>query len=422
MSVVFDLVGAMVVVGIVLGYFAFLAYVYFQQLKRKGHGGPWAGLAMAATLFAALVAGFVALARSSHDPDSGYAVPYLIGPVLAATVLIYLVALLLPARPRDGRRRGIGFPFTTVGRLLIIFGLGQTLLTGFSSGWTMPAMSQSFKVMNFTLILGFVCLYYAKRAKARPAPDREDDPRPRVLYLRAFSVEEEFFVYLPNDEASKYSSFMGEKMGVTLEQYLSAALEREIGPMVALGNPEDYVPPEGAPRRYTGDDSWKDVFDEEAQSAACIIIQAGASQNLQYELQTLRRERLHEKAFILTPPKKQLHGLTRLRVGYGKVFAKAWNRVKGCRPTPWSSFAQGIRDAGYDLEIGDPAPGSVLTFNREAKAILLATGAEEPANFVGVIQSRVQELGKAGRRVRRAKGAVTGPVAAPQKPRGVGHP
>ena len=423
LSVVFHLLGAMVIVVLVLGYFSFLAYIYFQQLKRRGHGGPWAGLAMAFTLFSALVAGFVALTHSSHDPDSGYAVPYLIGPVLLATIVIYAIARLLPLRPRNARTRNVHFPYAFFGRLLILFGLGQILLTGFSSGWTMSAMSRSFKLMNMALILGFLCLYGAKRAKARSANDiLKDDPRPPVLYLRAFSMEEEFFVYLPNDEASKYSTYMGQKVGVTLEQYLAATLWQEIGPVVALGNPEDYVPPEGAARVYEGDENWKEEFLSLAHSAACIIIQAGASQNLQYELQALRREGLQEKAFILTPPKIKLHGWSCVSVPYGKIFAIWWQRVKGSKPTPWKRFAQGIRDAGYEIEAVNPAPGSILSFDRESKAILLATDAKEPVDFVAAIHSRTQGLCRAEKRAPRNKGTATAAVPTIRKPRRVRLP
>jgi hypothetical protein len=123
-----------------------------------------------------------------------------------------------------------------------------------------------------------------------------------------------------------------------------------------------------------------------ARKSACIIIQVGASRNLRWEFETLKAEGLLEKAFIFTSPVKKDNAWNR----FGQRSYRFMERVKGIKPVVWSEFAAGMRAIGYEIDSAEPAHGSIFTFDREGSAVLVTTGALEPADFVGVMVEQLQ--------------------------------
>ena len=120
-----------------------------------------------------------------------------------------------------------------------------------------------------------------RRQRAKAALPVEEiprmDSRPGALYLRAFLQESRFFVIGPKSKcganARSWHAAVAkpeENIGVTFEEYLAEALSNSIGPFVALGIPEDYLPPEGALRAYADDTHWKELFHRFARRSACI--------------------------------------------------------------------------------------------------------------------------------------------------------
>lgn len=367
----------LMVIGILLllgGYFAFLARLYYIHIKRKGYLNPLIVLVFPVTILLGLFVGLGILANSPHADSPAYISLYLLGSVLLATGALYAGARVLPKKARIAGARKIRFPFRLVGWILLVAGVAQLLESGFASGWKTETVMQSLKLLFYFAVPGsFYCFYLAKRARAPSATDMLDaDPRPPVLYLRPFTMEERYFVILPESEARKYRSYLGTKIDLTLEQYFSNAIRQLIGPFVALGNPLDYAPPEGAARAYERDENWKERFLDLARKAACIIVQVGESRNLQWEFEALKQDRLQEKVFIFTPPNKKVGFRNRL----GQKFLNMTLRLKGAGPTAWSDFGEGLRCAGYKLDTTEPAPGSILSFSPEGSAILLATAAQ----------------------------------------------
>ncbi len=91
------------------------------------------------------------------------------------------------------------------------------------------------------------------------------DTRPAVLYLRGFRQESDPFAWVPPKEASRYTRRHPTGItAVTFEQYLGAEFAMQLGPFVALGNPLDSVPPEGAARSYATDGDWRRHFSAHA--------------------------------------------------------------------------------------------------------------------------------------------------------------
>jgi hypothetical protein len=306
--------------------------------------------------------------------------------------VLYVGARSLPKKARTAGARKIVFPYRLVGWSLLAAGVAQLLLFGFLSGWKTRMLTNSFRILfQVCLPLSFGCFYMAKRAGARSAEETlEADARPPVLYLRAFTYEEEMFVSLPGEEARKYTSNLGTYLrityGATLEQYFGGTLREFIGPFVALGNPLDYAPPEGAARTYERDENWKEHFLSLARRAACIIIQVGESQNLRWEFEAIKAEGLQTKVFIFTSPKKKLNAWNR----FAQKCVDLMQRIKGAKRAMWPEFAAGMRGAGYQLDDSEPPPGSIISFDQEGSALLLATEAESPTDYVGVMMQQLE--------------------------------
>ena len=379
------------------GCLVFIVRIYYV-VRNKGYANPLIVLIFPAVTLLAFVAGVFALFRSHRDNDPIYVTLFMVGPVALATVGLYIGAKLLPRKARVAGARRILFPYRAAGWILLVGGASQFLYFGFSSHWKMQTVVNSVRPITIIITGSIYCFYLAKRSTA-PSADQvqEEDKRPPVLYLRAFTYEEQEFVTLPNKEAAKYTSnlavYLRRAYGVTLEQYFSRAILESIGPFEALGNPLDYAPPEGAFRNYERDENWQERFLTMARAAACIIIQVGDSRNLQWEFETLKRERLQEKIFIFTPPKrnkenKKLNTLSRFE---GK-FLRFRDWIKGTKRTGWSEFAAGMRGAGYEIEATEPPAGSVVSMSREGAAMVIASGAQTPAEFVAVMIRRLKAI------------------------------
>ncbi|HEX7304796.1 hypothetical protein [Lentzea sp.] len=98
------------------------------------------------------------------------------------------------------------------------------------------------------------------------------DPRPPVLYLRSFLVDD--VLARTGETAMDYFR--------TEEERLARAFA-PIGPLVAVGRPGEALPPAGAPRVYAGDD-WQRIVSELLGRARLVLVGAGRGDGLRWEL------------------------------------------------------------------------------------------------------------------------------------------
>jgi hypothetical protein len=162
---------------------------------------------------------------------------------------------------------------------------------------------------------------------------------------------------------------------------------------VALGSPEDYLPPEGAFRACADDTHWKELFHRFARQSACIVAEIGVSANLCWEFSQIRQAGMQEKLFIFTPCSK---------AGYGLQWA-FWNllwALKGLHRARWPEFSKELGRLGFDIAFDDPGPGSVITFDAQAQGVLLTAQVRRPNEFVDPIVAWVRAREKTGRHVR----------------------
>ena len=207
------------------------------------------------------------------------------------------------------------------------------------------------------------------------------DPRPPVLYLRPFSLEEDQFVQVPFRPADLLP-FHGQARGSrTLEQFLGDEIRSSIGPFIALGNPTDFVAPEGAARFYFSDGRWMEEFRQIACRAALIVTVVGVSDHLLWELRELRKAGLEGKLFVLTKPRPGRRAPSRKW--------PAMRRITPPEQLSWIEFASALRMAGYQPTDEDPGPGSVIAFDREGRTIPLCSSAKSPVDTVRAIRDRM---------------------------------
>jgi hypothetical protein len=394
----------LLLVGLVLGSVAGCAVVLVRVrlgLRRKGYRSPLVTVALAAPAFIGLFGGMILfftrdrlVATDSYAWDPAL-VPeslthfsiYFAGVLVLVLLATVLIAAIIPAREiRISGERRVRFPWSAAGylsgALVVVYPVA-----GLSLGIELIEAVRPSAMLFLPLALYSFAMARRARAKSLPAVLAADSRAP-VLYLRAFNREAELFVELPMRDMQTYTTYAANQIGVTFEQYFSAAVSSAIGPFVALGSPEDYLSPEGASRLYASDADWVQHFRDLARRSACILMEVTQSENLRLELQTLRAEGWHEKLFIFTRPAVRT-GWRNWRFALGRTVLAWLARQKGVVPVSWPAFVQTLATLGYRLTPRDPGPGAVIGFDRDAADILLATQAYTPSDFVAAVRARL---------------------------------
>ncbi|MDH6141840.1 hypothetical protein P3T35_003861 [Kitasatospora sp. GP30] len=116
------------------------------------------------------------------------------------------------------------------------------------------------------------------------------DTRPPVVYLRAFSA----------DEVAARPGRVRAVMARTEEEQLGRAFE-VIGPFVAVGRPGETLPPVGAARLYMPDNGWDQAVLELVREAGLILLGAGTSAGIRWEIEQVTAMVPPEKIVIVVP-------------------------------------------------------------------------------------------------------------------------
>ncbi len=105
------------------------------------------------------------------------------------------------------------------------------------------------------------------------------DPRPPILFLRSFADDQR----------------------ITREERHLEQIFKPAGPFVAIGRPGDDLPPLGAARFYVHDHEWKDFAQKLMHDAALVLLMAGRTEGLAWELQTCRQTVDPRKVVLVIP-------------------------------------------------------------------------------------------------------------------------
>ncbi|MEP6948773.1 MAG: hypothetical protein ABI863_05850 [Ginsengibacter sp.] len=362
-----------------------LIFYLYLKIRRKGYQPPFVTLITFLSFGIGITVALLILPSSNKNIFIflDISIPCLLTGISMATF-----ALILPKRnARQFGERKRKFPFAMVGTGIIAIGILIILFVLYSwksFGWEFLKLIQMISaVLTLLLPLSLYFFYLETRKKVHSLRTVNDlNNKPPVLYLRAFNQESQYFAVGPVEEYGQYTkglvarmSKAGQNVGVTFEEYLNAEIS-SIGPLVALGSPEDYLPPEGASRMYADDKNWMSVFKELSKRALCIIIEVGKSENLVWELKDIKANGFEQKLFVITrPTNKRQNYLTR-------KFLSILSKIRGIDPISWALFSEELGRIGYNLTLSDPGPGSVITFDNKGKSILLTTGSKMPSDFI----------------------------------------
>lgn len=119
------------------------------------------------------------------------------------------------------------------------------------------------------------------------------DRRSPVLYLRSFDDEYQ----------------------VSIEEEVLADILGEIGPFVAIGRPEDALPPLGAYRKYLPKGPWKPHVQALIDKAQLVILVAGKTEGLSWEMAECQRRLSPEKLVVLVQRDAASYEAFRRQVG-----------------------------------------------------------------------------------------------------------
>ena len=141
--------------------------------------------------------------------------------------------------------------------------------------------------------------YARRRAQLSMNEASRVDSRRPVLFLRSFGDDQ---VSLAGARIPRMLRFFdpGAVAG-TLEELVVREFTY-LGPVVAIGNPSDGLPPLGAARQYCRGEDWREVVGSLMDNASLIIAGVARSEGLAWEIAELRRKGHLLKTIFFLPP------------------------------------------------------------------------------------------------------------------------
>jgi len=132
-------------------------------------------------------------------------------------------------------------------------------------------------------------LHFLRKRLAKTVDEILAENKAPVLYLRSF---------LDDKVAAKREASM-----LTEEEELNKAFEH-IGPMIAIGRPGEVLPEVGAARAYFTDDKWQAAVYHYMDISRLVVLRAGLSQGLIWEIKNSIQRLDPSKLILLIPFKK----------------------------------------------------------------------------------------------------------------------
>lgn len=293
-------------------------------------------------------------------------------------VVIAGIVLAVPRRARRSGVRRVRVPWQAVAYVwLSLTPLSLLAVWAWDLGWS---SAYNLSVLCFSAYVA--SSYLAKRMRATGMKQAlQDDPRPPVLYLRAFDSEDEMFAALSYDECTQLGVPMRNPQAwrhpATLEEYFAQEIKRSIGPFIALGDPHDYLPPGGAERAYFADDSWQDVFRVLSLQNKFMLMKPERAGNLLLELKLIRDTGLLGKLIIVTGPSP-----------HRRLLPRSWSIYSESKNL--NKFAADLKSIG--LQAGNyPDRGAVVGFDLDGQAVLIAANSRTPVDYISAVHRRCLE-------------------------------
>lgn len=146
-----------------------------------------------------------------------------------------------------------------------------------------------FQYERILMILWPILLLAARRRSTIVAPDLLTyTSEPPIIYLRSFA-----------DDELKLGHGLGERGSV--EEAITSAFAY-LGPVIAIGRPGESARPVGAARDYVSNEEWQERVAGFIESAQLIVLLAGTTEGLQWELGRVTDLKSLHKLIIVLPP------------------------------------------------------------------------------------------------------------------------
>jgi MFS family permease len=157
-------------------------------------------------------------------------------------------------------------------------------------------------IIGGTLVLaGHFLFYFGKRLAAQYIEDprkTRDLPAP-ILFLRSFDDDQMQFKTSPWNLFRRWLNLWSFRRNV--DELLVDEMA-QYAPVIALGEPGEKRIPFGAMRYYAEHANWKEIVTETAKRATAIVIVAGDSSSVLWELKLLKSEGLLGRTLLLFRP------------------------------------------------------------------------------------------------------------------------
>lgn len=206
--------------------------------------------------------------------------------------LLLWLPLDLSPRLASGRNPTGGRHCVSAGTTLLAAGPLAVLGVGVALGLGGPLAITAIAAM--AAVAGGVALIRRGQAMLQPSAEelRTVDQRRPVLLLRSFDDEEESVVA---------AAGQGHNVAVTRLEEAIARQFAPFGPLVAIGRPGEELPTLGAARSYKTDAEWRAAVAQLMGDALMVVVIAGTSRGLGWELDALARGGHLHKLLVLMP-------------------------------------------------------------------------------------------------------------------------
>jgi hypothetical protein len=186
--------------------------------------------------------------------------------------------------------RALGAWFSGLpGPMQVLLGLGGFLLLS-----QVVAYARRFVANETTRFLRQLRVRLARSASALA----QEDERPPILLLRSFQDDG---IAVDNERYWGHRFLGMRDESIRLEEVIAETLYPH-GPLIALSNPEDRLPPLGAAKENVAGPSWQGVVECYMEQAALIVVIVGVTPNLRWEVSRMLACGFGEKCLFVFPP------------------------------------------------------------------------------------------------------------------------
>ncbi|MGH3973344.1 MAG: hypothetical protein ACRDS9_08460 [Pseudonocardiaceae bacterium] len=173
--------------------------------------------------------------------------------------------------------------------------------------------------------------------------------------------------------------------GLSEEEQIAAALKR-VGPLIAVGSPDEKQPRSGAQRMYVPPPNWKEPVRELISGARLVVLTLGDSDGVIWELVESMRVLAPERLILLVSACKEEYGLLRGRVAR-KLDEKAADILRESGETWIPPALPDHRYRGFDFS---EIKGAICFSPRRISSFIDLSLTGRPIGTIGQCYDRVR--------------------------------